>query len=63
MKMFLLQLITAATATGMITFTVTHLHAPLISWPLWFLHWIIAIPIALFTVRYLQPRFKQWLKL
>ena len=61
--MIRLQLLTAITATGFITFTVTHLHAPLISWSLWFLHWALAIPIALVTMRYIQPIYKRWLKL
>lgn len=59
MKLFILQLLTAVTATGFITFTVTHLHAPLISWALWFLHWVTAIPIALVTVRYIAPIYKR----
>jgi len=59
MRTFILQLLTAVTATGMITFTVTHLHSPLISWALWFLHWILAIPIALVTVRYISPFYKR----
>ncbi len=63
MRTFILQLITALTATGMITFTVTHLHAPLVSWFLWFWHWIIAIPIALVTVRYIAPFYKRVFKL
>lgn len=63
MKLFLLQLITATTATGLITFVVTHLHSDLVAWTLWFLHWIIAIPIAVITIRYLQPIYRRWLKI
>ena len=60
--MIRLQALTAITATGLITFVVTHLHAPLVSWSLWFLHWIIAIPIAVGTMRYIQPFYKRILK-
>lgn len=63
MKTLILQLLTAITATGFITFTVTHLHSPLISWTLWFLHWIIAIPIAMITVRWIAPWYKTVFKL
>ena len=59
MRTFILQLLTAVTATGMITFTVTHMHSPLISWALWFLHWLVAIPIALVTVRYIAPFYRR----
>lgn len=59
MKTLILQTLTAATATGFITFTVTHLHTPMIAWSLWFTHWIIAIPIALVTVRYIQPYYRR----
>ena len=61
--MIRLQTLTALTATGMITFAVTHLHSPLVSWSLWFLHWAVALPIAVFTMRYIQPVYKRWLKL
>jgi hypothetical protein len=63
MKTFLLQLLTAVTATGFITFTVTHLHSPLVSWLLWFGHWLIAIPIAFVTVRWIAPFYKRIFKL
>jgi hypothetical protein len=63
MRTLVLQLLTAVTATGAITFTVTHLHAPLVSWLLWFTHWLIAIPIALVTVRYIAPIYKKLFKL
>lgn len=61
MKLFVLQLLTAVTATGMITFVVTHLHSELISWGLWFLHWAVAIPIAVVTVRWIAPWYRQLL--
>lgn len=60
--MIRLQALTAITATGLITFVVTHLHAPLVAWMLWFLHWAIAIPIAILTMRYIQPIYKRLLK-
>lgn len=60
--MIRLQALTAITATGLITFVVTHLHAPLVAWTLWFLHWAIAIPIAMLTMRYIQPIYKRLLK-
>ena len=63
MRTLILQLLTAVTATGFITFTVTHLHAELISWALWFWHWLLAIPIALVTVRYIAPFYKRVFKL
>ena len=63
MKTLILQLLTAVTATGFITFAVTHLHQPMIAWSLWFLHWLIAAPIALFTIRYIQPLYRRLLKL
>ena len=62
MHQFLTQFFTALTATGAITFTVTHLHAPLISWTLWFIHWAVAVPIALVTVRYISPHYSRWIK-
>lgn len=57
----LTQFLTAVIATGMITFTVTHLHAPLVAWLLWFWHWILAIPIAFATVRWISPRIRAFL--
>jgi hypothetical protein len=61
MRTLVLQLLTAATATGMITFTVTHMHmtAFYIQWILWFTHWLVAIPIAFVTVRYIAPIYKR----
>jgi hypothetical protein len=55
MQVLVLQLLTSFTATGLITFTVTHLHAELVSWLLWSLHWIIAWPIAFVTIRWIAP--------
>ena len=57
MNKVILQLLTAVTATGMITFTVTHMHLDQFSiqWLLWFLHWLVAIPIAFVTVRWIAP--------
>jgi hypothetical protein len=49
------QLLTSFTATGLITFVVTHLHAELVSWFLWVWHWIIAWPIAFITIRWIAP--------
>lgn len=65
MQTIVLQLLTAATATGMITFTVTHMHMEqfYIQWLLWFTHWIVAIPIAFVTVRYIAPVYKRIFKL
>lgn len=55
------QFVTALIATGLITFTVTHLHAPLVAWLLWFWHWLIAIPIAFVTVRWIAPLIRRYL--
>ena len=55
MTLLLTQLATSFTATGLITFTVTHLHADLVSWLLWFWHWIIAWPIAFITIKWIAP--------
>jgi hypothetical protein len=61
MKLVILQLLTAITATGMITFTVTHMHMDsfYVQWTLWFLHWLVAIPIAFITVRWIAPIYKR----
>ena len=61
MKLFLVQLLTAITATGLITFAVTHLHADLIAWALLFLHWAVAMPIAFVTVRWIAPIYRRLL--
>jgi hypothetical protein len=61
LTMLLLQALTSLTATGMITFAVTHVHADLITWSLWALHWIIAWPIAFGTIRWIQPLYRKWL--
>lgn len=62
MQTVALQLLTSLTATGMITFTVTHLHADLVSWLLWFWHWIIAWPIAFVTIRWIGPFYARVIK-
>ena len=61
MRTLILQLLTAVTATGMITFTVTHMHqqAFYVQWLLWFTHWLVAIPIAFCTVRRIAPIYKR----
>ena len=61
MRTLILQLLTAVTATGMITFTVTHMHMNHfhVQWTLWFLHWLVAIPIAFVTVRWIAPLYKR----
>lgn len=64
----ILQAATALTATGMITFTVTHMHLRefVMQWRLWFIHWAVAFPIAFVTVRYIAPVYKRiidrWIK-
>ena len=62
MHLLLTQLITAVIATGAITFVVTHLHHDMIAWWLWLLHWSIAVPIALMTVRYVSPKIHRLLQ-
>jgi hypothetical protein len=61
MKNLILQLLTSLTATGMITFTVTHMHMKIfyVQWLLWVLHWIVALPIALITIRWIAPQYKK----
>ena len=61
MRTLALQLLTAVTATGMITFTVTHMHMDsfYVQWLLWFTHWLVAIPIAFCTVRYIAPIYQR----
>jgi hypothetical protein len=65
MKLVVLQLLTAITATGMITFTVTHMHMEsfYVQWLLWATHWLVAIPIAFITVRWIAPIYKRFMKL
>ena len=65
MRTLILQLLTAVTATGMITFTVTHMHMEqfYVQWLLWGLHWLVAIPIAFCTVRYIAPFYRKIFKL
>jgi hypothetical protein len=61
MKILILQLLTSLTATGLITFTVTHLHMEIfyVQWLLWLLHWIVAWPIAFTTIRWIAPQYKK----
>jgi hypothetical protein len=61
MRILLTQLLTAVTATGMITFTVTHMHMDsfYVQWTLWALHWLVAIPIAFSTVRWIAPVYRR----
>jgi len=63
MKLLLLQLLTSLTATGLITFTVTHMHSESfhIQWMLWILHWLVAWPIAFITIRWIAPIYKKLL--
>ena len=60
MKNLILQLLTSLTATGLITFTVTHMHMDIFyaQWALWLLHWIVAWPIAFITIRWIAPQYK-----
>lgn len=58
----IVQLLTSFTATGLITFVVTHLHVPLMSWGLWMLHWVLAWPIAFVTVRWIAPYYQKIVK-
>jgi len=60
--LLLLQFLNSFTATGVITFVITHLHADLIAWYLWFLHWIIAWPIAFVTLRWIGPYYATQIK-
>lgn len=68
MQLKITQALTALTATGMITFTVTHMHLTEfhVQWRLWFLHWLVAWPIAFGTVRWIAPVYKRiverWIK-
>jgi hypothetical protein len=59
MKQLVTQLAASFVATGLITFTVTHLHADLIAWSLWALHWLIAWPIAFAVTRWLAPQIRK----
>lgn len=63
MHLVILQLMSSITATGMITFVVTHLHADLITWSLWLMHWSLAVPIAFVTTRWITPCYKRVLQL
>ena len=64
MKTLLLQALTSLTATGMITFTVTHMHYDPFHFEflLWLVHWIVAWPIAFTTIRWIAPIYKKVLK-
>ena len=57
MRTLLTQLLTSLTATGLITFTVTHMHQDsfTLQLALWLVHWIVAWPIAFSTVRWIAP--------
>ena len=57
MKLLTVQALTSLTATGIITFTVTHMHQSQFHFELllWLLHWITAWPIAFVTVRWIAP--------
>jgi hypothetical protein len=59
----ILQSLTSLTATGMITFTVTHMHMEnfFVQWALWLLHWAVAWPIAFVTIRWIAPQYKKFL--
>ena len=61
MNTVILQLLTSLTATGMITFTVTHMHLETFSLQLvlWAMHWITAWPIAFVTIRWIAPVYKK----
>jgi len=61
MKTLLLQALTSLTATGLITFTVTHMHQDYfhIELSLWMLHWVVAWPIAFVTMRWIAPVYKR----
>jgi len=63
MKKLVLQLLTSLTATGMITFTVTHMHMETFSlqFILWMIHWLVAWPIAFVTIRWIAPVYQQLL--
>jgi hypothetical protein len=64
MKTTILQALTGLTATGMITFVVTHMHMTdfYVQWSLWFLHWLVAWPIAFATMRWISPLYRWMLE-
>jgi hypothetical protein len=64
MKTAILQLMTSFTATGLITLVVTHMHMEHfhLQWSLWFLHWIVAWPIAFSTMRWIAPVYRRLLE-
>ena len=59
----ILQLLTSFTATGIITFVVTHMHMDnfFVQWLLWAWHWAVAWPIAFVTIRWIAPQYKKLL--
>jgi hypothetical protein len=63
MKLLILQLLTSLTATGMITFTVTHMHQEhfYLELALWLIHWITAWPIAFITIRWIAPGYQKFI--
>ena len=62
-KIPLHQALTSLTATGLITFTVTHMHQDVFHFEprLWGIHWITAWPIAFCTIRYIAPLYSKML--
>ena len=64
MKVLILQLLTSLTATGLITFAVTHMHMAefYLQWALWMLHWLVALPIAFVTMRWISPWYRGMLE-
>lgn len=60
----LTQLLTSFTATGIITFVVTHMHMDhfFVQWFLWSWHWFVAWPIAFVTVRWIAPVYQKFFK-
>lgn len=62
MKHVYLQLVTSFTATGLITFTVTHMHMPILSLYWWLIHWLVAWPIAFITMRWIAPVYQRILQ-
>lgn len=61
MKLLAVQALTTATATGIITVIITHMHQSQFHFELvlWLLHWITAWPIAFVTVRYIAPLYNK----
>jgi hypothetical protein len=61
MKKLIVQLLTSFTATGMITFAVTHMHMKTFSLELmlWIIHWLVAWPIAFINIRWIASLYQQ----